>query len=704
MYYYILTTVSKTICIMNHNAKAGKERYLHYYSKVHSIITDAEIEKFIDTIEKPLPITFWICHSNNAENILDEIRNCLKHGFSDSLQLLAWQNKFMACSIDIPRELLRKSQELSKLKDLLIKYSEVGFIWRQEEVSMIPPLFLNIQKGDKILDMCAAPGSKTAQLLFLLGKENYIKCSSQTQYHGSSYSYEAGAGYVVANDSNCKRLDMLIHRVKTLERLFPYAIFTNHDARFFPPYDHGCKTQRFNKILCDVPCSGDGTVRKSNVILREWRESNAYTLHPIQLDIALKAAALLEIHGLMVYSTCSMNPVENEAVVHSLMKICDGSMEIVDPCEYSFVSYDDEKGKFKVRPGMTHWSVDSSLAEKMSKGKTNLRTPHCAYAISDSCSPPGNEADKQWLKKTMRILPHDQNTGGFFIAVLKKKKPLSWEAEGVFSAGSNTQTVSRTSMDGHQDSHYVSVPQELVSDISKFYSLGNVVPIFHGHLISHRKLQSEEATTEVVEKTALSKTIGFVSKSVYEILIKQEATWNIVNAGLRIFSVDRPRKDVEIFPWRVCNEGVQLLLEVLGHRSIEYGECLSSTCSTDVSSQGFFSSSTGDLSSRIVPLPLPVVIELLLSPKKSLSIECFAEVLGEGCAHKLSELAPGGLIFSVLARASLFPGFSGLLTKYSIQATISDREMPTYIHAFQKLDGSCSDGGLNTIQCNTKTE
>ena len=68
-------------------------------------------------------------------------------------------------------------------------------------------------------------------------------------------------------------------------------------------------------MLCDVPCSGDSTLRKAPDIWRRWAAPNGNGLHPLQLRIALHAAHLLRVGGRMVYSTCSFNPVEDEAVV-----------------------------------------------------------------------------------------------------------------------------------------------------------------------------------------------------------------------------------------------------------------------------------------------------------------------------------------------------------------------------------------------------
>ena len=72
---------------------------------------------------------------------------------------------------------------------------------------------------------------------------------------------------------------------------------------------------KFDRVLCDVPCSGDGTMRKAPDIWRRWTATNGNGLHVLQLRIALHAAHLLKVGGRLVFSTCTFNPIEDEAVV-----------------------------------------------------------------------------------------------------------------------------------------------------------------------------------------------------------------------------------------------------------------------------------------------------------------------------------------------------------------------------------------------------
>jgi multisite-specific tRNA:(cytosine-C5)-methyltransferase len=73
-------------------------------------------------------------------------------------------------------------------------------------------------------------------------------------------------------------------------------------------------------VLCDVPCSGDGTLRKNRAIWRKWRVTEGLSLHYLQLRILRRAITLLASGGELVYSTCSLNPMEDEAVVAAALE------------------------------------------------------------------------------------------------------------------------------------------------------------------------------------------------------------------------------------------------------------------------------------------------------------------------------------------------------------------------------------------------
>ena len=85
-----------------------------------------------------------------------------------------------------------------------------------------------------------------------------------------------------------------------------------------------------DRIICDVPCSGDGTLRKIPEAWKQWHPDYGIKLHSLQLTIALRGLALLRVGGIMCYSTCTFNPIEDEAVVGELLRVCGGAVELMD--------------------------------------------------------------------------------------------------------------------------------------------------------------------------------------------------------------------------------------------------------------------------------------------------------------------------------------------------------------------------------------
>ena len=214
---------------------------------------------------------------------------------------------------------------------------------------------------------------------------------------------------------------MLAHQLKRLN--LPYYLITNHDASMMPSFyttaADGSRTRlKFDRILADVPCTGDGTMRKNLEIWPKWAASHANHIHFLQLRIAKRAAELLAKDGLMIYSTCSLNPIENEAVVMNLLRQADGALELVDV---------EEKIKhFRHANGLEKWI----LMQKDSKIVTSFGEvdDQCKGSLTEEMFAPADVARFN-LKRCLRALPHLNNTGGFFVAVIKKVKTLPWERE-----------------------------------------------------------------------------------------------------------------------------------------------------------------------------------------------------------------------------------------------------------------------------------
>ena len=166
---------------------------------------------------------------------------------------------------DCPRSLLRKCPELQEFHRFLISETEVGNISRQEKVSMIPVQLLDVQPHHYVLDTCASPGSKTTQIIEAL--------------HANGDPLPSGL--VIANDADTNRSYTLVKQAKRLQS--PALLVTNHEAQHFPNIYYEKESHsgilQFDRILTDVPCCGDGTVRKNALIWKSWNVANGYGLH-----------------------------------------------------------------------------------------------------------------------------------------------------------------------------------------------------------------------------------------------------------------------------------------------------------------------------------------------------------------------------------------------------------------------------------------
>lgn len=343
------------------------------------------------------------------------------------------------------KKIIRRHAPFADFQKFLVAEAASGNISRQEVVSMIPPHFLDVKPGMVVLDMCAAPGSKSAQLAEMIhgDEEERVTRAANGESTGSGeegdYSDDGrSTGLLIANDTDYKRAGMLVHQVKRLN--FPNLIVTQHDASIFPSIElPGTPNKKnylkYDRILADVPCAGDGTARKNPNVWQKWTPKDGLGLHNLQLRILFRGLQMLKKGGRMVYSTCSMNPVENEAVVAAAIDACGGNAKV------KLVDCSDLLPNLKRKPGLNVWKVldtsqVSAAGEKTAhlftswdafqraKAKYEEEEPERSFStkLTPGCFPPvpKSEEERIPLERCIRVYPHLQDTGGFFIAVLEK--------------------------------------------------------------------------------------------------------------------------------------------------------------------------------------------------------------------------------------------------------------------------------------------
>ena len=173
----------------------------------------------------------------------------------------------------------------------LSSYHAAGLYYLQEPSAMAPAELLDPQPGERVLDLCAAPGGKSTQLAGKL----------------------QGRGLLVCNEINAKRAKILAGNIERLG--IANALVLNEHPKKLETRFEGY----FDKILVDAPCSGEGMFRKEEAAVTDWTEDTNAICANRQSEILTSAAKMLRPGGRLVYSTCTFSPVENEGVISDFL-------------------------------------------------------------------------------------------------------------------------------------------------------------------------------------------------------------------------------------------------------------------------------------------------------------------------------------------------------------------------------------------------
>jgi NOL1/NOP2/sun family putative RNA methylase len=191
-----------------------------------------------------------------------------------------------------------------------------GLAHAQEEVSQLPATLMDLAPGQRVLDLCAAPGGKTAQIAFALGNR----------------------GTLIANDIAKVRIKAL---QGNLDRLGVINVTTTCcDGANWPS-----ASGQFDRILVDAPCSSEGTLRRTPSLLTRLDPSSALRSGPRQRALLRKAVQRCRPGGRIIYSTCTFAPEENELVVADILAEHAEMVRLVPASVPGFVA----------SPGVTHW-------------------------------------------------------------------------------------------------------------------------------------------------------------------------------------------------------------------------------------------------------------------------------------------------------------------------------------------------------------
>ena len=174
-------------------------------------------------------------------------------------------------------------------------YYYAGLYYLQEPSAMTPANVLPIEKGDIVLDACAAPGGKSLELASKLGD----------------------SGLLVSNDISVSRAYSLLKNLELggHKNIYVMAEDISKLSKKF--------VKSFDKILIDAPCSGEGMLRKDPSIIKEWEDKGNEYYANLQKDIVKSAVSMLKDGGMMVYSTCTFDKSEDEDIVSYILSLDD---------------------------------------------------------------------------------------------------------------------------------------------------------------------------------------------------------------------------------------------------------------------------------------------------------------------------------------------------------------------------------------------
>ena len=212
--------------------------------------------------------------------------NTIKYNIQDLMRYFKEKNIKFERVLWYSDALIIKNATEKELQKLEIY--EKGYRYLQSLSSMVPPLVLNPKKGEKVLDLTAAPGSKTTQMAALMENE----------------------GYILANELDKIRSERLQYNVKS-QGAEIVEVINGRGEKIGNSY-----TEYFDKVLLDTPCSGEGRFWLGKpMTYKDWSLKKVNQLVKIQKKLFESAYKATKRNGIMVYSTCTINKEENEYIL-----------------------------------------------------------------------------------------------------------------------------------------------------------------------------------------------------------------------------------------------------------------------------------------------------------------------------------------------------------------------------------------------------
>ena len=285
-------------------------------------------------------------------------------------------------------------------------YYYAGLYYIQEPSAMAPAAMLPIDEGDKVLDLCAAPGGKSTELGAKLNR----------------------TGMLVSNDISASRAKALLKNIEI--NGIPNALIVNEAphklAENFPEF--------FDKILVDAPCSGEGMFRKEPAIIKNWEQYGVGYYSKLQREILPSAIKMLKPGGYMVYSTCTFSTLEDEG---SLKFILDNFPEMsVVEMNYDFGDHGHPEWMKYEESLINENNNDSSVEDGCDNESTEGIKSQIDFNTEDMYH-------YEQIKNAARLWPHKLHGEGHFVALLRKNEMVCKDGCCILNIPSNVSGSSK---------------------------------------------------------------------------------------------------------------------------------------------------------------------------------------------------------------------------------------------------------------------
>ena len=372
---------------MNFSIIAKSKLPIDFINELNNDFTERNVDKILTGMSEERYTTFRVNYLKSNEVEVEE--ELVKNGVEfDKVRITETESKtdsetdfdfnFNAYVIYNKNE-----KDLSKLK-----IYEDGKIYVQSISSMIPPIILRPEPGERVLDMAAAPGSKTTQMAAMMNNE----------------------GYILANEIDKFRCEKLKYNVEKQGASIVHII--NKDGT---QLNNSAKS--FDKILVDAPCSGEGRFIVSNKKTYEhWSLKMQKELVEIQKKLLSNAINLCKINGTILYSTCALSLAENEKVIDWAINNFNIEIEKIN------INICIEKN---TRVKLNDLSQTSKLETNLTnKSETNLNEEKEFVSYNSWVTKGNKKGLSDEIKKTIKILPN-KLLEGFYVAKIKKLRIIT---------------------------------------------------------------------------------------------------------------------------------------------------------------------------------------------------------------------------------------------------------------------------------------